>query len=281
MHAGREKKLKPKSKRGPVRPEELAEELGPAVSKWLKKSGRNKHDAEAEDSDGEVEAGARQRRAGGSSAPSSLVESVFVNWEELLASRETLKRRLVTIAAVHGWESRSSRKSFFMGGIEPNALLSSIRKEVRTLDAAAELCGKVDLLLELQQRRAELEALSEERDRLAEDVLQLREDNFEARDQLAGQTDELEKLRLVSRGAEGRTDTLAGAERAAQPPSSQRASAASASAGAETFQLTLGRGQRAEGRRVVQAIEQLKLPDETTMGSYAAREPNRRLSACE
>ena len=34
-----------------------------------------------------------------------------MSWEELLGSREDLRRRVSTIAAVHGWEARSVRSA--------------------------------------------------------------------------------------------------------------------------------------------------------------------------
>ena len=99
---------------------------------------------------------------------------------QVLGAREALKRRLDTIAAVHGWESRSARKSF-LGGIEPGTLVHSLAAEVQSLDASATELERADLLLQLQQVRRQLDALEQERERSAEDVAQLQEDNFEAR----------------------------------------------------------------------------------------------------
>eukprot|EP00966_Prymnesium_polylepis_P034797 808799-Prymnesium_polylepis.1 len=183
-----------------------------------------------------------------------------------------------TIAAVHGWEARSRRG--FLGGIEPGSLLQSIRMEIMALNLASEDLEKADLLLELQQKREQMTALSEERDRLAEDMAQLREDNFEARDVLAGQTDELDRLRQLARErdlaqeretAASSGGGLAGGIRrrlsalsslsGSDEPSSQDASADQA-----TFKAALSRAQRSEGKRVVEALERLKLPDESSMG---------------
>ena len=110
----------------------------------------------------------------------SLGEQVFIRWDEVLGSREAFKRRLDTIAVVHGWESRSARKSF-LGGIEPGTLVHSLAAEVQSLDASATELERADLLLQLQQVRRQLDALEQERERSAEDVAQLQEDNFEAR----------------------------------------------------------------------------------------------------
>lgn len=101
-----------------------------------------------------------------------------MGWEEVLGSRELLRRRLVAISAVHGWEARSGRKTF-LGGIAPGALIESLRSEVAELDAAAELASKAEVLLELRQARAALEALSEEREQAADDLAALRDEHFE------------------------------------------------------------------------------------------------------
>ena len=147
---GREKKTKRETKRSKQAAAAAAAEAeaddGAAPSgnkrdKWLKK-------------DSEVEHGSRRGAAWQppqGEVDGSLGEQVFMRWDELLGAREGLKRRLDTIAAVHGWESRSARKCF-LGGIEPGALVRSLRAEVCSLDAAAADLERADLLLQLQHR---------------------------------------------------------------------------------------------------------------------------------
>ena len=69
-----------------------------------------------------------------------------MHWEELLGSRESLKRRVDAIAAVHGWQGRASRKSF-LGGIEPAALVASMKADIAALDPMAEALEVADLLV--------------------------------------------------------------------------------------------------------------------------------------
>ena len=233
--------------------------------KWLKKDSEHEHGS---------------RRSAGWQPPQGEVdgplgEQVFMRWDEVLGAREALKRRLDTIAAVHGWESRSARKCF-LGGIEPGALVRSLRAEVASLDAAATDLERADLLLQLQQVRRKLEEHEQERERTAEDVAQLQEDNFEVRALLAGQSEELDALReqALQAGGDGCGGGGGGGDgtAAAGPAeaSSATAAAAAAAAGLATdlaiFQSSLTAGQTAEGRRVVEALERLKLPDETVMG---------------
>lgn len=208
-------------------------------------------------------------RPGGMLNIHKVTEKLFVSWEELLGSREALKSRIDTIAAVHGWEGASKHKSF-LGGVEPTALLNSIQAEMSALNPAADALESLDLILELQKIRKQLEIAGDERDRLAEDLQQSLEDCFEARDQLAGQSTELEILRQEAM-------SVAKVRAAEDSRSSQDGGGAAASTLAEAsglpggdplaaFKVTLSRGQVAEGRRVVHALEKLKLPDESTMG---------------
>ena len=203
-----------------------------------------------------------------------LSENLFVSWEELLGSREAMKRRVDTIAAVHGWEGASAQKSF-LGGVEPSGLLQSIKAEIVALEPAADALETADLLLELQSIRAQLGAAGEERDRLAEDLHQSQEECFEARDLLAGQSTELETLRQEAvavarlKAAEvGGDDSQVGSK---APTATEAAALADAGIGSSSdplgaFKVTLSRGQTAEGRRIVHALERLKLPDESVMG---------------
>ena len=154
---GREKKTKRETKRSKQAAAAAAAEAeaddGAAPSgnkrdKWLKK-------------DSEVEHGSRRSAAWQppqGEVDGSLGEQVFMRWDEVLGAREGLKRRLDTIAAVHGWESRSARKCF-LGGIEPGALVRSLRAEVGSLDAAAADLERADLVLQLQHVRRQLEEL--------------------------------------------------------------------------------------------------------------------------
>jgi hypothetical protein len=206
-------------------------------------------------------------------------ESLFVNWGELLRSREGLKRRIDGIAAVHGWQGRTTRKGF-LGGLEPSTLLESIRSDIDALEPAAEALEKADLVLQLRAEREQLEALRQERDRLHEDCCALQEDCFEARDQLDGQTEEVERLRkhaLERDLAEGRASGARGGGSGGcsgggstcpspSTPASSPAEDDSAPADMSTFQTVLSRAQATEGKRVVQALERLKLPDEQSMG---------------
>ena len=136
MHGAREKKTK-KSKKEPI-----GDELAPPAARpeRVKKGGKHKHyrDEDADDEfSGEAEEAGGARRGKfwlppGTVNVSSLSEAVFMTWEELLRARETLKCRLESIAVVHGWEGRSSRRSF-LGGIDPSALLPSLKAEIRAL----------------------------------------------------------------------------------------------------------------------------------------------------
>ena len=209
---GREKKSKP-SKRAQQAVAAAAAEEQPAqvAPPPRKKGGKNKHFRdESEEFFGEFgiphESGRSStgERLGATNLPAlslfpATSESVFKNWEELLGSREALKSRLDTIAAVHGWESQTYRKSF-LGGIEPGALLQSMKAEVSAIRPAAEEASKAGLLLELKARHEQIGALSEERDRLSEDIAQLQEDHFEACAVLASQGAELERLRQCLSG---------------------------------------------------------------------------------
>ena len=275
MHSGREKKTK-KQKPGRSQPvsQDEAELAPPASSKrdqFLKKSSRHKQD---EDLAAEVgPSRRRQQFVGGGSNLSSVPESVFVSWDELLNSREVLKRRLDAIAAVHGWEAQHSRKSF-LGGIEPDTLLQAVRLEIKALGPAADALGKADILLELRQCKAALEALSEERDRLVDDMVALREDNFEARDMLASQSDELDTLRQHALERDRGEDRAHGVRvrgegRSPGSALSQPSAAGEGSApnDLDIFQVALSRGQAAEGKCVIDALKRLKLPEEAAMGS--------------
>ena len=200
------------------------------------------------------------------------VNSLFVSWEELLGSREQVKCRIDTIAAVHGWDGVHAQKGF-LSGVEPSALMQSIQAEVSALEPAAEALERAGLLLELQAAREQLEAAVEERERLADDLHQSQEDCFQARDQLAGQSAELEVLReqalsaARAKAAEAGVDSQngAGGEAAARADAAARAGG-SGSDPLAAFKVTLSRGQVAEGRRIVEALERLKVPDETAMG---------------
>ena len=287
---GREKKSK-RAKHGKSVEQLAAEE--PEVRKVEKFKKGGKHKNYRDESDDFFKAFGVDDGAGSSSQhgvsnlpPLSLFpatsESVFKNWEELLGSREALKRRLDTIAAIHGWESQSLRTGF-LGGIEPAALIQSLRSEISALDPAADDLEKAGLLLELRAKREQLESISEERDRMAEDMLELREDQFEARALLAGQSDELDRLRRLNLersqaedGANGARATAAGATlglsarfRGLLRPSADPGAGGMAAPvdDLSIFQLVLARNQASEGRRVVDALERLKLPDEASMGT--------------
>jgi len=198
MHNGREKKTKASkpNKGGNLKNrdenEAAAEEESHARKRDKpKKGGKHKNRDKKEEFGGADSSGPSSQGRGGvgtTNSLSSLSENIFMNWEELLCSREGLKRRVDTIAAVHGWEGQSLRKSF-LGGIEPGPLLQSIRAEIATLNPASEALERADLLLELQAKRAQLEVQDEEKHRLLDDMRQLQEDCFEARDLLAGQGD--------------------------------------------------------------------------------------------
>ena len=205
-------------------------------------------------------------------------DNIFMQWEELLRGREELKQRLNVIATVHGWESQALRNKSFLGGVETKTLVDSLRAEVQALLPAADDLGKAGLLLELRESRREVEHLSGERDRLAEDLRQLQEEVFEQANLLAGQTEELDTLRQdahersLSKGLGGSGDgTAGGGERGATSAgssSSHDASwtrASSLSDSLSTFKIKLSRDQMSEGRRVVEALEHLKLPDEASM----------------
>lgn len=110
-----------------------------------------------------------------------LSESLFVSWEELLGQREALKRRIDTIAAVHGWQGASAQQCF-LGGVEPSALLDSIQAEIVAMEPAAEALEAADVLLQLQACREQCMIVGEERDRLAEDLQQSQEESFQVID---------------------------------------------------------------------------------------------------
>ena len=116
-------------------------------------------------------------------------ENVFMQWEELLGSREELKRRLDTLAAVHGWQGHASRRSF-LGGIEPSNLLDSMKAEIKALEPTSQALERADLLLSLEKAKIALGEVAAERDRLSADLAIVKEDCFEARDQLDLQKDE-------------------------------------------------------------------------------------------
>ena len=148
---GREKKTKRETKRSKQAAAATAEaeaddgaaQSGNKRDKWLKKDSVTDH--------GSRRSAAWQPPQG--EVDGSLGEQVFMRWDEVLGAREALKRRLDTIAAVHGWESRSARKCF-LGGIEPVALVRSLRAEVASLDTAAAELERADLLLQLQHVRS-------------------------------------------------------------------------------------------------------------------------------
>ena len=146
MYSGRERKSRPPKKTPAALIEEAFLEGNAAKQHKQKKGGKNKHFRDESDEFFEQylgdEAGGRLPRSGpggSSSGGASSSENLFVRWEELLASRESLKRRLDTICAVHGWEPRgeAAGKSF-LGGVEPASLLQTMRAEIRTLDPAAD-----------------------------------------------------------------------------------------------------------------------------------------------
>ena len=210
-----------------------------------------------------------QRSNPGTANAHSISEHLFVTWDELLASHQELKMKLDSVVAVHGWQRRSSRKNF-LGGFEPAALLQSIREEIAAIKPASEALEKADLLLELQGKHTALRVLKEERDSLMENVYQLREDCFEAQDQLAAQSTELDELRQLvvqhditagigQKSSEGKCnikDSATGGQALSkQSPSSNLA----------IFQNVLSRSQLAEGKTVVGVLESLKLPDESVM----------------
>ena len=184
--------------------------------KRQKKSGRNRAEERFEDLDAEAEGGESSVGRAGALASGHMPESLFVSWEELLESREDLKRRMDTIAAVHGWEGASTRKGF-LGGVEPSALLDSIQAETAALKPVSEALDSTGRLLELEALREQLRAADEERDRLEEDLQQSREEYFQARDQLQGQTAQLETLRQEAEEAtaahDKRSDSKSGGDR--------------------------------------------------------------------
>lgn len=159
---GREKKTKP-AKAGRSRASAAEHEddvvLKPVqASRKAKKGSKrdNKYDRDDENFQPDESTANRflaPRRGMGARDVEMLAENVFMQWEELLGSREALKRRVDTIAAVHGWEGRSSRRSF-LGGIEPASLLESIKSEIVALDPACEALERADILLEVRVRRA-------------------------------------------------------------------------------------------------------------------------------
>ena len=67
-------------------------------------------------------AGQRRRGEMGAINLQHLSATMFMSWEELLDTRQALKQRMDTIAAVHGWEGKCGRRGF-LGGVEPAAFL--------------------------------------------------------------------------------------------------------------------------------------------------------------
>jgi hypothetical protein len=290
---GRERKTKAKKNKS-AREEKLLsstwtpEELDTELQSRRGKKGRgknfkNRFKDENEPANAEVNAhrrlneefGTKGRKKTGAVNLTSLSEKMFMNWEELLDAQEGLKRRMDAIAAVHGWQGQCEQKGF-LGGIEPTAFLESIQADIAAVEPTANALEKADLFLLLQTKRAKLQALSNERDRLAEDMCQLQEDCFEARDQLSGQTEELERLRQQSLERdlqESRAGRAAGRKQGSgggevdHASSSWEAVASSAAVGdLSLFQTVLSREQAVKGRQVVEALERLKLPEEASMG---------------
>lgn len=170
--------------------------------KKQKKSGRNRADERFEDllvaEDDESSVG---RATSGAFASDQMSENIFASWEELLEAREALKRRIDSIAVVHGWEGASTREGF-LGGIEPSTLLNSIQAETAAMKPACKALDSTGMLLELEALREQLRTADEERDRLEEDLQQSREEYFQARDQLEIQNAQLENLRQEAEAAE-------------------------------------------------------------------------------
>jgi len=194
---------------------------GRETTKKMKKSGRNEKNGERFD----FEPGKEEDIPTAGSSPAKkgapqihkLSESLFKHWEDLLESRESFKRRIDTIAAVHGWEGASARRGL-LGGVEPGSLLESIQAEAAALKPASKEVEKMGLLLELEALKKQLKAAGEEKDRLEDDLQSSREEVFQARDQLAGQHAQLETL-LREVEASGR---VTGADAAEKGSASQQ-----------------------------------------------------------
>ena len=108
--------------------------------------------------------------------------------------------------------------------------------------------------------------------------MQLREADFEARALLAGQSDELDSLRQLARErdiAEGRAVGGSESAKGSSSPTAAAADASHALSGSSPaavdpsaiFQASLSRVDAINGRRVVEALERLKLPNEEAMGA--------------
>jgi hypothetical protein len=233
----------------------------------------------------------KSREMGGQ-AMHKLGDKLFVGWADLLGSREELKRRLDAIAAVHGWEGLCTADedeeamsaggggegrggATALGGIEPTPLLQFIRQEIEQLEPAVRELETADLLLELRTSRQQLVAMEQERDRLVDDVMQAQEECFSAKDQLAMQCAQLEKLRELAHIPSGSDEGVGGGEQARAGAGARRrrrggGGAPVADGSAEqspsvSFDGVLSRGDVDEGRAVVGALARLKLPDETAM----------------
>ena len=251
----------------------------------LKKSGRNQAE-EKEVSDAYLPADslpgglslvARSELDPSCPSTQKQTEEMFVSWENLLGLREALKSRIDAIAAVHGWGGASANQAL-LGGIEPRTLLHSIQEEIEALKPASELLDTASLLLEMQTLKDQLGMASEERDRLAEDLLESQQECCQARDLFAENSMELESLRqqvaAISRNKTG-TGPRGSQDRGAGDGdgSSTDAAALEEEAGnngpdpLRDFKRVLSRGDIAAGRRVVLALEALKVPDESVMGS--------------
>ena len=113
--------------------EEEAQYAAPAsrAEKW-KKGGKNKH-YEDESEEFFRQFGVVDGLGGSSVQRETASESLFTSWEDLLRGHEELKCRLDAIATVHGWESKTFRRSF-LSGVEPRALVQSLRTDVAALE---------------------------------------------------------------------------------------------------------------------------------------------------
>ena len=174
MYSGRERKTKStrrpqRSRSPPPRPRGLSEAAASEDDVQLTAKSKKKSTREEVEKAKALEKKSKKKKESSdfdelvdkidedfSKKKSSQEPDVFVSWDELLLSREALKRRLNTIAAVHGWESSAARKGF-LGGIEPARLLASIRAEVAALSPAAAALERADLLLELERVRDRVE----------------------------------------------------------------------------------------------------------------------------
>jgi hypothetical protein len=307
MQSGRERKTKPAREKGGLRQrrrgDDQAEESASGSAGWssaldpelygakerarkgrdrkLKKSGRNQAD-EKVGSDAHLPAGSYEPVARAELDPSGpnlqkLSEDLFVSWEHLLGLRGSLKSRIDTIAAVHGWQGASANQGL-LGGIEPSTLLHSIQEEIDALKPASELIDTASLLLEMQTLREQLVIASEEQNRLAEDLLESQEECCQARHLFAENSMELESLRQQV-VAMSRTKTGTG-PRGSQDRGGVDSEGSSTEAATlvqeegnngpdplRDFKLVLSRGDVASGRRIVLALEALKVPDESVMGA--------------